>query len=232
MNYKHILQTHFKERCDWNFIPAYTSHFGGIWEAGVKSTKHHLKRMMGDASLTFEDLYSLLTQIEAILNSRLLTPLSSHPSDMSPLTPAHFLIGRPLTSVPNPEVTHIPQSRLSRFQHLQQLQQHFCWLRWSKEYLSELQCRTKWKVKHPELREGTLVLIREDHSPPMRWPIGRVTQLHPGSDSISRIVSIQTAKGIIRRAVNRICPLPIDTPVDSKNIIQDGSKMSTSIKTL
>lgn len=113
------LQTHFtKEHCDWNFIPAYTPHFGGIWEAGIKSIKH-LKRVMGDASLTFEDLYSLLTQIEAILNSRPLIPLSSHSSDVSPLTLANFLIGRPLTSVPNPEATHIPQSRLNRFQHLQ-----------------------------------------------------------------------------------------------------------------
>jgi len=178
---------------------------------------------MGNAYLTFEEFYSLLTQIEAVLNSRPLTPLSTHPSDLSALTPAHFfLIGRPLTSVPNPDVTHIPQSRLDRFQHLQQLQQHF-WQRWSKEYLSELQCRTKWKVKSSQLREGTLVLIKEDNAPPMKWRMGRLVQLHPGKDSISRVVSIQTSKRIIRRSITKICPLPVDTKEIGRNECEEST---------
>ncbi|XP_011687496.1 PREDICTED: uncharacterized protein LOC105449814 [Wasmannia auropunctata] len=89
---------------NWHFIPAYSSpHFGGLWEAGIKSTKHHLKRVASNSSLTFEEFYTLITQIEAILNSRPLTPMSTDPNDLIPLTPAHFLIGKTLNSVADPD---------------------------------------------------------------------------------------------------------------------------------
>ncbi|XP_045463762.1 uncharacterized protein LOC123673318 [Harmonia axyridis] len=75
------------EGIQWKFIPPDSPHFGGLWEDGMKSIKHHMKRVMGNAHLTFEELYSLLTQIEATVNSRPLTPLSTNPSDLLPLTP-------------------------------------------------------------------------------------------------------------------------------------------------
>ncbi|XP_072395152.1 uncharacterized protein [Diabrotica undecimpunctata] len=85
------------EGINWNFIPAKSPNFGGLWEAGVKSCKKHLKRILGNCTLTFEDFYTTLVQIEAILNSRPLCPLSSSPDDFESLTPSHFLIGRRLT---------------------------------------------------------------------------------------------------------------------------------------
>lgn len=148
----------------WSFIPAHSPHFGGLWEAGVRSTKYHLQRVAGNANLTFEQFYTLLVQIEAVLNSRPMSPLSSDPSDFSPLTPSHFLIGRVLTSAADPDVTHIPQNRLSHFQHVQQLQQHF-WARWSREYISELQQRCKWTTQSGTLKVNDLVVIKDDNQP-------------------------------------------------------------------
>ncbi|XP_033212150.1 uncharacterized protein LOC117169753 [Belonocnema kinseyi] len=192
----------------WHFIPAYKPHFGGIWEAGVKSVKHHLKRVAGEAILTFEEFATLLTQIEAILNSRPLTPLSSDPNDLNPLTPAHFLIGRTFSSLADPDLSHVNQGRLSNWQRIQQLQQHM-WKRWSKEYISELQRRTKWQEPFPELNKNTLVLLKDDNLPPSAWKLGRITEVHPGKDGIARIASVKTSKGIVRRSFTKLCPLPI-----------------------
>lgn len=194
---------------DWHFIPAYSPHFGGIWEAGVKSVKYHLRRVASNARLTYEQFYTLLVQIEAILNSRPLTPLSSDPNDLSPLTPAHFLIGRTFNAVADPTLMHLKEARLSNWQRVQQLQQHW-WTRWSKEYVSELQLRSKWRQPYPEIRENTMVLIKEDNVPPAKWRLGRVIANHPGTDNIVRVISVRTATGTIRRTIAKICPLPTE----------------------
>nr|XP_013190109.1 unnamed protein product [Amyelois transitella] len=193
----------------FHFIPAYSPYYGGLWEAGVKSTKFHLRRVLGNCNLTFEELNTTLVQIEAILNSRPLTPLSSDPADCTPLTPGHFLIGRPLTSLPRHDIKDHFTASLSRFQRIEQLRQHF-WARWSKEFVSELQHRTKWQKGNDTLKLGALVVVKEDHLPPLKWRLGRVIAVHPGSDRIVRVADITTSVGVIRRAFNRICPLPVD----------------------
>jgi len=90
---KVISESMVDHKIEWNFILAYSPHFGGLWEAEVKSVKYHLKRVAANALLTFEEFYTLLVQVEAILNFRPLTPLSSNPDDLSLLISAHFLIG-------------------------------------------------------------------------------------------------------------------------------------------
>ena len=105
--------------------PPHAPHFGGLWESGVKSVKYHLKRVIGDQRLTFEELSTLVSQIEACLNSRPLTPISSDPTDLNPLTPGHFLIGGALRAVPGHDLRDININRLGRYQLLQQMFQHF-----------------------------------------------------------------------------------------------------------
>ncbi|GBN43220.1 hypothetical protein AVEN_238349-1, partial [Araneus ventricosus] len=75
-------------------------HFGGLWEAAVKSMKFHLRRAIGAQILIYEEFSTLLVQIEACLNSRPLVPVSSDPDDLSVITPANFLIGSTLDAIP------------------------------------------------------------------------------------------------------------------------------------
>ncbi|XP_046968281.1 uncharacterized protein LOC124535923 [Vanessa cardui] len=93
------------EGTTWHYIPPQAPNFGGLWEACVRSTKYHLKRVIGDTTLTYEELSTLLTQIEACLNSRPLCPLSD--SDVLPLTPGHFLIGEPLITIPDEDYSKV-----------------------------------------------------------------------------------------------------------------------------
>ncbi|XP_011860045.1 PREDICTED: uncharacterized protein LOC105557408 [Vollenhovia emeryi] len=97
----------------WEFNPPATPHKGGKWEAVVHSIKFHLRRTIGEAVLTLEELTTLLTQIEAILNSRPLEPLSDDSEDISALTPGHSLVGSPLNAKPEPSLTDLAISRHS-----------------------------------------------------------------------------------------------------------------------
>ena len=92
----------------WQYIPERSPHFGGIWESAVKSVKTHLRRMVSPVRLTFEEFTTVLTQIEACLNSRSLTPVNSPDDDgIAALTTGNFLIGRPLPSLPHTQLIQI-----------------------------------------------------------------------------------------------------------------------------
>lgn len=175
----------------------------------MKSCKYHLRRVVGNAKLTYEEFGTVLTQVEAVLNSRPMSPMSADPNDYLPLTPAHFLIGRPLTAPASEDLmaTSTPACRYSR---LEQLRQHF-WERWSKEYVSELQRRTKWAHNKDDITKDSLVVIKEDNLPPFKWRLGRIINLFPGNDGVSRVAEIRTSTGIIKRASSKICPLPVST---------------------
>ena len=95
------------QKITWKFIPQHAPHFGGIWEAAVKSMKVHLRRILGEVKLTYEELSTLLAQIEASLNSRPLAPLANDDDGIEALTPGHFLIGRPLQALPDVSSTDV-----------------------------------------------------------------------------------------------------------------------------
>lgn len=86
---------------NWHFVPPHSPNFGGLWEAGVKSTKYHLKRVIGDSTHTFEEMTTTLSQIETCLNYRPISQVSNNPEYPSPLTSGHFLVGEPLVLVPD-----------------------------------------------------------------------------------------------------------------------------------
>ncbi|XP_049884837.1 uncharacterized protein LOC126379881 isoform X3 [Pectinophora gossypiella] len=202
----HDASTH---NINFHFSPAYAPNFNGLAEAGIKSAKFHLKRILGNSHLTFEEMSTLFAQVESILNSRPLCPLSSSPNDYTPLTPGHFLIGRPLMSLLSPSLEDENASRLNRYQRIEQAREHF-WRRWQSEYISELQQRLKWRIRCRDLRPGDLVLIKEDNTSPLQWRLGRVQQLFPGADGIPRVADVATARGIVRRALSKICLLKAD----------------------
>lgn len=195
------------ETIDWRFIPPRAPNFGGLWEAGVKSFKYYLKRTVGNLKLTYEEFQTIIIQIEGILNSRPISPLSTDPNDLSPLTPGHFLIGRPIIAIVEPSLLDTPDNRLRRWQLVTKVIQQV-WKRWKLDYLSHLQQRSKWCFVKDNIKLGTLVLIKEDNFPPCQWLLGRIEKLICGNDSKVRVVLVKTKMGILKRSISKICILP------------------------
>ncbi|KAL0839852.1 hypothetical protein ABMA28_016477 [Loxostege sticticalis] len=192
----------------WHFIPPRAPHFGGLWESGIRSTKHHLKRVIGTETLTYEEMSTLLYQIEAYLNSRPLSQVSSNSHDPTPLTPGHFIIGEPLVLVPDANYETSSISSLKRWQLTQKMLQNF-WRRWSSEYLTQFLQRHKWTNQTPEPKIGDVVLVKEDDLPPAKWLMGVITEKHKGLDNITRVVSLKCKDVIIKRPIVKLCVLPV-----------------------
>lgn len=191
----------------WKFSPPTGPHHGSIWENGVKACKHPLKRIIGESKLTFEEMATTLCQIEACLNSRpLFATLDANDDDgVSPLTPGHFLIGRPLEALPD-RTSATPIPVLKRWRLCQALIQHF-WKRWSTEYLNALQRFNKWRLPRRNLVVGDIVLIKDNRTPPCQWPLGRITRTHPGPDQLVRVATVKTKAGTLLRPIVKLCLL-------------------------
>lgn len=211
LNKNNIADYLSQQAIKWEFIIPRAPHRGGLWESAIKCTKSHIKKVLGNTCLNYEDFQTLLCQIEAILNSRPLSPISTDPTDYNPLTPGHFLIGKSLCAIPEKNYIDLSENKLSKYQRMQKIIQHF-WKRWSLEVIPELQRRIKWYKNLPNLLKlDSLALIREDNLPPLQWSLGRIMEIHNSTDNIPRSVTLRTANGhYIKRAVNRICILPIE----------------------
>lgn len=199
------LHDHFAaHRIKWHFNPPSASNFGGLFEAGIKSAKHHLKRVLADRTLTFEEFSTLMCRVEAVMNSRPLVDTSADPHDSQVfLSPGHFLIGAPLLSTPEEDISHIPMNRLSRWKLLQQHLQSF-WKLWSRDYLHSLIKRPKWDAATTNIKLNDIVIIKNQSSSPLDWPLGRVVDLFPGSDGVVRVVQLRTATSTLTRPVNKL----------------------------
>ncbi|XP_008557268.2 uncharacterized protein LOC103578094 [Microplitis demolitor] len=193
----------------WHFNPPAAPHMGGKWEAAVKSLKHHITRTVGESSFTFEEFTTLLTQIEAILNSRPLEPITKDPDDIDALTPGHFLIGRALNMIPEPALIDTTSSRLSRWQFIQQRVQQF-WNHWSTSYLQRQLAITKWQRPTHQIQVGSLVLLTDKRFPPTKWPLARIIALHPGKDGLTRVATLKTVNSTLTRPITKLALLPVE----------------------
>ncbi|KAI5748367.1 hypothetical protein M8J77_024789 [Diaphorina citri] len=195
------------QRIEFRFNPPSSPHFGGLWESNVRQVKSHLYKVVGSQILTYEEMNTVLVEIEAILNSRPLCQNDSDSSAPQALTPAHFLMQQPVQSLPCCGNSLLPVGLSQRYKLVTQMVQSF-WKRFSQEYLSQLQERSKWLKNDMQLKPGLLVLIKADNSPVLSWPLGRILEVFPGQDGVVRVARVQTRGGELRRPAVKLCPLP------------------------
>ncbi|KXJ73401.1 hypothetical protein RP20_CCG015942 [Aedes albopictus] len=169
--------------------------------------KKHLRIVLGKQTVTYEDMTTILAQIEACLNSRPLCALSSSIDSCEALTPGHYVIGQPLNLVPEPRVTDIPENRLDKYQRLRRVVEDL-WDRFKTEYVTSLQTRNKWQASEENLKVADLVLVKNDSAPPAYWELARVTALHPDRSGVVRNVTLQRGQTTYQRPVHKLVVLP------------------------
>ena len=187
----------------WKFNTPLASHAGGVWERQIRSMRRVLSRLMTEQVLTDEQLRTLMCTAEAIVNSRPITSVSCDPQDLEALTPSHLLIMRPVRFPPG----HFNDSDLSSRKKWRQVQYmaDLFWRRWTREYLPQLQERSKWAKEQKQLTTGDLVLVKDTNLPRNEWIMGRVTECLLGRDGLCRSVRMRTNKGELVRPITKVC---------------------------
>ncbi|KAL0150932.1 hypothetical protein M9458_053851 [Cirrhinus mrigala] len=195
------------------------SYHERVMHSGVRDTLVQVfgRDLLGKASLNFEEMTTILTEVEAVLNSRPLSYLHSEADEPQPLTPSHFLIGKRLTSLPPKAVvsessySNLTKEHANRRWKYRQRLLTTIWNRWRKDYLMDLKSAHKSdSVKATVLKEGDVVLIGEDRVPRQTWKMGTIEKLHSGRDGLVRSCSVRTSSGnVLRRPVQLIYPLEL-----------------------
>ena len=224
-NFKSFIGTELKqflsnEGISWKTILPKSPWWGAFYERLIRIIKESLKKCLGNAKLTYEELETVLIEIESVVNSRPLTYLYDEVDEA--LTPSHLAIGRRLVSDvlrndPPVEVKQTTESVNARYRYLQTIIDHY-WKRFSKEYLLELhQHLNSRKGSYDELGEhllGDVVLIKDDATKRKVWKKGRVEQLVRGNDGKVRgaVLKVKSPTGnlsTIRRPVQKLIPLEV-----------------------
>jgi len=214
---------------EWTFNVERAPWWGGAFERLVKSTKRCLRKLIGRAQVSFDELITLLAEVECVLNSRPLTYVSASDTE-EPLTPSHLITGRRIRNLPDhlshihelDDVDYAPASGNElnrRMKYINNLLNHF-WKRWRNEYVHELRELHSYAAKKQEkpttISVGDIVVIHDEQLPRGLWKLGKVESLMKGHDGQVRGVTLKTTSKdgqriSLNRPVQRLYPLEVCT---------------------
>ena len=209
------------QKIQWKFIPAGTPWYGGFWERLVALVKSSLRKAFGRSKPTFEEMRTIVAEVEAILNDRPLTKVSSSVGDLDALTPSHLMYGRRLTTLPyglNPEIIDDPTyepsptrlreannrqakilanfNKIFRHDYLTALREHHQATRGRQDQL---------------INVGDFLLVNDD-GPRRHWPMAVVEKLIVSKDGKVRAADIRTANSKTNRPIAKLSPIEVTEP--------------------
>ena len=214
----------------WLFNIEKAPWWGGMFERLIRSTKRCLRKVIGKAKLDYDELLTVVTEVEMIINSRPLSYVT--PDDLEePLTPSHFLTGKRTMSIPDGIFTDpdwdddvqitIPELN-RRMRHLNSVLNHF-WKRWKGEYLLELRESHRYSSSGAQtatISAGDIVLVH-DEVPRALWRLAKVEEVVTGQDGHSRgaviRVSGKNRSKLLRRPIQRLYPLETSCNVEAES---------------
>ena len=225
----------------WKFIPKRAPWYGGFWERLIGLTKNCIKKVLGKAFVSLQVLETVVTEVEAILNDRPLTYVSSDPTDYEPLTPSNLLYGRRIKTLPYTgtiddknehsvkDLTHSSMNKLSQIQS--RIIQNFQ-TRWKREYLTSLRERDRnHGVDKQNIKVGEVVQIYNENSR-TTWNIAIIEKLVEGKDGFSRSAILRTKNGLTSRPICKLYPLELtaDENTESHDELRTARRAKTDAK--
>ena len=217
MNNAEVREMLGRKGVTWQFIPKRAPWFGGFWERLVGLTKTAIKKVLGRRHVSLSTLETIIVEVEAILNDRPLTYVSSELSDPEPLTPSHLLHGRRITCLPHQtvELDELTDPSFGDASHtrkrakVQALILRDFQTRWRREYLTSLREYHKISGNNIQsVKKGDVVIVHDD-APRMTWKLAVIEDLVIGRDGLTRAVTIRTANGTTNRPITRLYPLEL-----------------------
>lgn len=213
----------------WQFNVELAPWWGGAFERMVRSTKRCLRKMIGRAHFSHEELNTALAEIEAVLNSRPLGYYSGEDTE-EPITPSHLVVGRRILSLPDhldhmvelddEEYTLDHNKVTKRVKHINNVLNHF-WKRWQTEYLNDLRevhahsaRRNPVNRASPTISVGDVVIVKDEHLPRGQWKLGVVQEVATGRDNQVRAATVKVASSgrqhsTLKRPIQLLYPLEI-----------------------
>ena len=165
-----------------------------------------LNSIHSETTFTEEGFVTLITEVEGIINSRPLTPVSFVENLDRPLTPKDLLVIKPDSGLPPGVVNDSHKFFPQRWRHIQ----HYCdlfWKRCVKEFLPSLVPREKWHSSRPNVCVRDIVILKNEDTPRAQWPLGRVLKVFPDSVGSVRSVIVKTSTGELKRPISKLCVL-------------------------
>ncbi|EYC02241.1 hypothetical protein Y032_0101g3387 [Ancylostoma ceylanicum] len=217
-SWKKIQEFSTIHRITWKFITPVSPWKGGFYERLVSLFKSAFSKAIGNNLLALDQFHTVVVEIEAVINSRPITPF--HEKD-----PSHHVL-RPCDFI-SPEVTlQIPPGadtsdigfeghRLTEwYKDTTEVLNSF-WNNWYSEYLSALAQRHQSRLcqsqyTHTQPRVNDMVIIGDGNMPRGQWKLGIVTKLHSTKKGVVRSAEVRTRKGkLLARSITQLYPLEI-----------------------
>ena len=220
---KEIQQYLINKGVIWDFIIERAPWQGGFWERMVGITKRCLRKAVGRKSLSFEEIRTVLIEIEATLNNRPVTYLYDDEQGIScPLSPASLIYGRTIATTPNDkqfEIGSTHQSLTRRQKYHRRLLSEFT-NQWRKEYLQSLRESSRASKGSTDnvINVGEVVLLKDDKSARSLWKLAKIEELIPSRDNEIRAAKVRVVNSderrpvMLRRPLQHLIPLEIPPP--------------------
>lgn len=206
----------------WTFNTPRAPWQGGMFERLIKIVKDCLVKALFRRSINMDELATILTEVEAIVNNRPLTYVSGLIEDGEPLCPAKLLYGRKIHIFPPVDRDDNDLDYVDTREHVNILVDHYARVSacishfyrvWCKEYLSALREKhyTSYQQTIRTPKVGEIVYIKEGNDKSL-YKLAKIVELTPSSDGYTREVKVISEGEIYRKSLDKLVPLEVTLP--------------------